>query len=55
MDQAESTGVLEEKYTRRTFIEGVIATGAHNGRRGEGGCRPWGLFLEASVGARWVG
>ena len=28
MDQAESVSVLEEKYTRRTFIKGVIATGA---------------------------
>jgi len=28
MDQAESVGVLERKYSRRTFIKGVIATGA---------------------------
>ena len=28
MDQAESVSVLEKKYSRRTFIKGVIATGA---------------------------
>lgn len=28
MDQSESVGVLENKYSRRTFIKGVIATGA---------------------------
>jgi len=28
MDQAESVGVLDQKYSRRTFIKGVIATGA---------------------------
>lgn len=28
MDQSESVGVLERKYSRRTFIKGVIATGA---------------------------
>ena len=28
MDQSESVGVLEQKYSRRTFIKGVIATGA---------------------------
>ena len=28
MDQAESATVLEQKYSRRTFIKGVIATGA---------------------------
>jgi aerobic-type carbon monoxide dehydrogenase small subunit (CoxS/CutS family) len=28
MDQSESLGVLEQKYSRRTFIKGVIATGA---------------------------
>jgi aerobic-type carbon monoxide dehydrogenase small subunit (CoxS/CutS family) len=28
MDQAESVGALERKYSRRTFIKGVIATGA---------------------------
>jgi len=28
MDQSESVGVLEQKYSRRSFIKGVIATGA---------------------------
>ncbi len=28
MGEAESVGVLEKKYSRRTFIKGVIATGA---------------------------
>ncbi len=28
MDQAEPVGVLEQKYSRRIFIKGVIATGA---------------------------
>lgn len=28
MGQAESSSVLEQKYSRRTFIKGVIATGA---------------------------
>ena len=28
MDHSESAGVLDQKYTRRTFIKGVIATGA---------------------------
>jgi aerobic-type carbon monoxide dehydrogenase small subunit (CoxS/CutS family) len=28
MDQSEALGVLEQKYSRRTFIKGVIATGA---------------------------
>jgi aerobic-type carbon monoxide dehydrogenase small subunit (CoxS/CutS family) len=28
MGQAESAGVLDQKFTRRTFIKGVIATGA---------------------------
>jgi len=28
MGQADSAGVLERKYSRRTFIKGVIATGA---------------------------
>ncbi|MGB0543484.1 MAG: (2Fe-2S)-binding protein [Longimicrobiales bacterium] len=28
MDQVESESVLEQKYSRRTFIKGVIATGA---------------------------
>jgi aerobic-type carbon monoxide dehydrogenase small subunit (CoxS/CutS family) len=28
MSQTESVGVLEQKYSRRTFIKGVIATGA---------------------------
>lgn len=28
MDHQESVGVLEKKYSRRTFIKGVIATGA---------------------------
>ena len=28
MGQAESVGVLDQKYSRRTFIKGVIATGA---------------------------
>ncbi|KPJ83879.1 MAG: (2Fe-2S)-binding protein [Gemmatimonas sp. SG8_23] len=28
MEQQESVGVLEQKYSRRTFIKGVIATGA---------------------------
>ena len=28
MDQAESVSVLEKKYSRRTYIKGVIATGA---------------------------
>jgi aerobic-type carbon monoxide dehydrogenase small subunit (CoxS/CutS family) len=28
MEQQQSVGVLEQKYSRRTFIKGVIATGA---------------------------
>jgi hypothetical protein len=28
MGEVESVGVLEKKHSRRTFIKGVIATGA---------------------------
>ena len=28
MAEVESVGVLDKKYSRRTFIKGVIATGA---------------------------
>ena len=44
METQESVGVLEQKYSRRTFIKGVIATGATASSTGY-------LFRGSPVGA----